>query len=548
MSEEQSRPGEPEYLAQTPSGSGPHRGRRLAVLGVAAAGVVGVVGLGSWAAVSLMGGGAQPAEAIPANALGYVSLDLDPSAAQKIEAVRILEKFPAIDEELEISSRDDLRRWVFEQIQQDGTCTDLDYATDVEPWIGDRVALAGVPGDSKGDQPTPLVALQVTDADAATEGITRLAECGEAGEDFGVAIAGDYALISDSQEHADGLAASVENGSLADDAEHQTWMDRVGDPGIVTMYVAPGAVAALVDLQETMSGEMSPLPGARANPMFPTQPDDDAVRRQLAKMAEDFRGLAGVVRFEDGAVEAEFAGDTTGEDLASDGRAGVTELPDSTAVAFGVALPEGWAQRYLDTVGELMGPGGSMEQLLRDAEAMTGLELPEDIERLLGDGFAVAVDSSLDLGAASRDPMSVPAGIRVSGDPAEITDVVTKIKAALGPEADVVAVEEGEGVVALGVEPGYVSELAGSGELGDQATFQDVVAEPDRAAAVFFLDFDAVEEWVAQGMAQEMTQGGGGDESDQQVRENIAPLRALGISSWLDDDGTERALLRLSTD
>ena len=538
------RPGEPEYLGDTPSTPTERGGRKWPLLGIAAAGVVGVVGLGGWAAMSLMGGGSQPAEAVPANAIGFVSLDLDPSAAQKIEAVQILRKFPAIEKDLKVSSQDDLRRWVFEEMQKDGVCEDLDYAADVEPWIGDRLAVAGVPAERAGGDPTPLVALQVTDAEAAKAGIARLAECGEAGADFGVAISGDYALVSDSQAHADALAASVAEGTLADDADFQKWTERVGDPGILTMYAAPGALDHLVDMQAAMPDELSGMPGSPMNPMFP-QPDRAAMDKQLEQMAEDFEGMAGVIRFEDGAVEAEFAGESTPEDLMTpDGRAGVTELPESTALALGVSLREGWAQQYVDLLGQMMGAGGSVDQMLAQAEAMTGLELPEDIERLFGDGFALAVDRDLDVAAASQDPAAVPAGIRVSGDPAEINAVVAKIKAAIGPQADVLVVEEGDGVVAFGLAADYVRELAGEVALGDQATFQDVVPEADNAGALLFLDFDAVEQWVAQGMEQ----SGQAGPAERRVQENIAPLRALGLSASVDDDGSERALLRLSTD
>jgi hypothetical protein len=384
----------------------------------------------------------------------------------------------------------------------------------------------------------------VTDAEAAKAGIERLAECGEAGADYGVAISGDYALVSDSQAHADALAASVEEGTLADDADFQKWTERVGDPGIVTMYAAPGALGALHDMQAAMPDELSGMPGGRMNPMFP-QPDEAAMDKRLEQMAEDFEGMAGVIRFEDGAVEAEFAGESTPEDLMTpDDRTGVTELPESTALALGVSLREGWAQQYVDLLGQMMGAGGSVDQMLAQAEAMTGLELPEDIERLFGDGFALAVDRDLDVAGASQDPAAVPAGIRVSGDPAEIKAVVAKIKAAIGPQADVLVVEEGDGVVAFGLAADYVRELAGEGALGDQATFQSVVPEADNAGALLFLDFDAVEQWVAQGMEQ----SGQAGPTERRVQENIAPLRALGLSASVDDDGSERALLRLSTD
>ena len=158
---------EPEYLEP---GSGPadsgepprsSRGRRTGLVAGAAVAVVAAVGVGAYGVVQLMAGGSSPATAVPADAVGYVSLDLDPSASQKIEAFKILRKFPAIKEQL--GSRDDLRKAVFDEIQKSGDCKSLDYARDIEPWIGDRIAVAAVPDSKQGAK--PLVVLQVTDQD-----------------------------------------------------------------------------------------------------------------------------------------------------------------------------------------------------------------------------------------------------------------------------------------------------------------------------------------------------------------------------------------------
>jgi hypothetical protein len=132
----------------------------------------------------------------------------------------------------------------------------------------------------------------------------------------------------------------------------------------------------------------------------------------------------------------------------------------------------------------------------------------------------------------------------VSGDPREIREAVDKVKKAVGPDAESLVVEEGDGVVALGLDPDYVRTLAEAGGLGDDAVFQDVVPDADRAGGALFVNFDSVEEWVAQAMS-----GAGQMAPDEkQVRENLAPLRALGMSSWVEDDGSQGGLLRLSTD
>ena len=107
--------------ARSDSGGPPARGRRTVLVAGAAVAVVAAVGVGAYGVVQLMSGGSSPATAVPADAVGYVSLDLDPSASQKIEAIKILRKFPAIKKQL--GSRDDLRKAVFDELRKSGDCT-----------------------------------------------------------------------------------------------------------------------------------------------------------------------------------------------------------------------------------------------------------------------------------------------------------------------------------------------------------------------------------------------------------------------------------------
>src|SRR5690349_6472483 len=88
--------GPPETLdfgggQRLPRPAGRRRGVLVVVGAVAAVGVAGA----SWAALSFFSTGPQPAEALPASTIGYLSVDLDPSGGQKIEALRTLQKFPA---------------------------------------------------------------------------------------------------------------------------------------------------------------------------------------------------------------------------------------------------------------------------------------------------------------------------------------------------------------------------------------------------------------------------------------------------------------------
>jgi hypothetical protein len=63
-----------------------------------------------------------------------------------------------------------------------------------------------------------------------------------------------------------------------------------------------------------------------------------------------------------------------------------------------------------------------------------------------------------------------------------------------------------------------------------------VVEHADDAAAVLYIDFDAGDDWLAE-LA--------GD--DDEVRDNLAPLAALGMSGWVDGD-TAHTVIKVTTD
>jgi hypothetical protein len=521
------------------------------VLAAASLAVVAVVGVGGWGVAQLMSGGSSPASAIPGTAVGYVSLDLDPSASQKIEAIKMAKKFPGLDKQLDLGSRDDLRRWIFEQATKDSGCTDVDYDKDISPWIGQRIAVAAVPGTKNGKQGVfPLVALQADDEDAARAAVRKLDACGNdkgwvsdgpapKTPHTGVAFVGDYLLLSDRQADVDAAAKAVEKGSLEDDPDFQAWMGRVGDPGVVTGYASAKAPALISKMQTQKDyGWGAYTPGGDATP--PGSPF-----AKLGEVYKDFQGMAAVIRFHDGSLEAETvakglpAGMATGRQTGPD----VRTLPASTAVAMSVGLPHGWLRGYLDSMNQMIGGGQSLDQMLAEGEAQTGLKLPQDIETLLGDGVSVSVDSSMDLDALQKspDPSQVPVGLRIKGDPAQITRVIDKLKALAGPQADMVVVDKGDGVVAVGLQRRYVDQLLARGNLGSTSDFADAVPDADKAGSVLFVNFDAGDGW-----AEKL--GDLASDHDPKVRQNIAPLRALGISSWQDDSGVTHGLLRLTTD
>lgn len=512
---------QPEYLGSSAARTDPRQRppRRWGAVAAVAGGVALAAGVGGWGVAQLLAGGDGPASAVPSTAVAYLSVDLDPSATQKIEALRMLKKFPALDQQLDLGVRDDLRRWVFERLQEDDRCPGLDYARDVEPWLGDRMAVAAVPDD---DAPlAPLLVVQVSDREAAARGATALQACqgSKAGPPAGVAFVGDYMLLTQQQDDADTLAKAAEAAPLEEDPAYTTWMDEVGEPGVITAYVAADGPRLMAQTGAAPGeGGIAPLRG----------------------LWKDFEGMAAVVRFSGGSMEAEaVAKGLPAGVAATTQRTGpaLEDLPDSTAAALTVSLPEGWLQGYLDALEGVLGAdeqGGFWAGM----EAETGLALPEDLETMLGDGVSVSVDASADLGKLTLfgEPPEIPVALRISGDPQEITRVINVLRSQLGPDGDAVIVGAGKDVVVVGLQQEYVDQLLGTGNLGDLDAFRSVLPEADRATGALFVNFDAGDGWL-DALA----------DADAEAAANLRPLDALGVSTWREDD-VQHGLLRLTTD
>ena len=300
--------------------------------------------------------------------------------------------------------------------------------------------------------------LQVTDEDAADDGLTALQACATTAEgdsDGGWAIADGWVVIAETDEVAQGVADDAAEGTLADDATYQQWMDEVGDAGIMTAYVAPAAGEFMADGLDdltglfgggedfaTSSGYVDPDDGrvGRGGGRRPTPCPRTTVPDEVDSALRDFEGMAMTMRFDDGAVELEMAGDpgvTEPSLYGSDQGADMVQtLPEDTAVAIGVGFADGWFGDALDRFASYAGDGTTADDLIAEAEEATGLDLPDDVETLFGDSFALALSSDFDPEAffEAPDPAGFPVAAKVQGDPDGIAAVLDKLLAQLPPE------------------------------------------------------------------------------------------------------------------
>jgi hypothetical protein len=502
----------------------------VSLLAAVAVVVALVLAGGAYAAYSFLDGdGPRPVDVLPDSTVALVSVDLDPSASQKIAAIRTIRKFPALKKSLGLQPEDDLRRFVFDKITQEGDCKGVDFERDVKPWLGKRAALAAV--DLGGKHPSPAIALQVSDADKARAGVDALVACSRA-EDFAFVVGDDYVIASDSAAHAKAIRDRARSHPLADDATYRRWTNEVGDAGVVNFYVAPRAAGYLDTLLDDIGPGLMGL--GRLSSSSGSDPLDSA-RAAL----DGFKGLGGTVRFVDGGMELALAGGGI-QQLKSTATVGaqIGDLPADTAIALGFGVDKDFAQRMLD---QMVKPGDP----LTDIEQDTGLDLPGDLQTLLG----TAVTASLGGDApASLDDVKgvedVPAGVVIHGDADGITRVITKIEDRLGMHlSDVPIVVQASGDrVALATSKEYADDLLGAGRLGAQDNFRSAVPDADRTTGVLYLDFDSKWRDSLVRLATE-DDSASGAEADA----NTAPLRSLGVSTWQDGE-VSHALVKLSTD
>ncbi|SDU52599.1 DUF3352 domain-containing protein [Jiangella alkaliphila] len=509
----------------------PRKRRGLLAGGIAAAVLLaGSGGVFAWQALD--GGGTQPHDVLPADAIGYVRLDLDPSAGQKIEAFRFLQNFPLFTEATGITDENvDLRERFIDELASATGC-DIDFATDVEPWAGERVGAAMTPAAGDSGQPGYVVALQTGDEEAATAAIDRILGCGGAeaeSEGLGHAYVDGYLLVTDTQENADTYADAAADSSLADNPEFALAMDQLGEQGIASAWFSG---AAMFDAFDGSASAFGIGAGASGNDV-PTM--DDA--REL--IDETYRSVALSVRFDD--RYAELAGVVTGSSYhALDGGGVNASVPDDTSFFLGAHDAGQYVRDNWDASLESLPGGGDM---LAELEAQTGLVLPDDLATLLGDELLVAADAGsadIDALAESGDFSSIDIGARVVTDPDAFADLWERLQglaADAGAPLDELPLQTTDDGFVLATSEDYAAQLLDGGGLGDTDAYRTAVADAADADSVFFLNIDTLEHLL----------DGAGDSLGEAERQSIEAVQAIGMAMHYNEGNMELSL-RVTTD
>ncbi|MGH9282092.1 MAG: DUF3352 domain-containing protein, partial [Acidimicrobiales bacterium] len=193
----------------------------------------------------------------PPDALGFVSLNLDPSIEQKRNLLSIARRFPG--------ARDTVKG-EFEEAKDElikdllGEESGLDYEKDVKPWLGNEVALAILP-PAADEGPSFVAMVETGDEAQARETLEKATASG----DFGgaSAVVDDFVLISeqdgdeDDQAPLDRVAAQARKGegSLADSDAFNEVVDELAGDRLVLLWA--DLKEALTVLQE--EGDLPPF-------------------------------------------------------------------------------------------------------------------------------------------------------------------------------------------------------------------------------------------------------------------------------------------------
>lgn len=466
--------------APEPAGRGGRSGPLL--IGLVGAGALAVAGAAVAVASFLGGGGTQPEEVLPRTSMAMVKLDLDPAAGQKLAIYRLGKRFPSLSDDLRDADKikDELLSALLDDVEE------VEYERDIRPWIGDRVALAMVPG---AEEPEPLAAVAFTDRAKAEEGLKKLQQ----NDDemfFGFSEKADYVLVGSSQSTVD--AALAPEQVLADSESWDKGMDALDGDQIVTAWGDLAAIWAALPAEARDA----------AGQAYGIEAGVDVTGTLVAglRAADEHLELVGK------GIDLESSLGLTSLVGAEKGSGLVQGLPADTVAALSVTgLGAGLAEAFETGLGD-DDPLG----LLQSAEGL-GLSLPDDLRVLLGNETVLAAFGESDFAARSRTDE-----VDAAHDAAQ---AIASLVSGGGDTSQVLRrLEDG---IAVASSPRALEAIStNGGGLGDSAAFRKAVPDATDAGFLAYVDVARVVELAGQDLGEHAA--------------DVAQLQSVGITATSD--------------
>lgn len=492
--------------------------------------------------VLLLGGVSdRAATLVPADAIAYANVYLQPSTSQQTRLGALLGRLPGFEDSSNIDEKID-------EIAQNLLSTaGVDYRADVRPWLGNQASIALLPAVDEGGQPTAVAFLAVTDESEARAALSRATSASRAQSETAdhagteVTVAGEtaWAFVDDLlviSQQVVGVEASVDvragDPSLAGSTTFRDTMSDLPADHVASVYLDLSRLTQL-------AGSTTELAGWSA-------------AGAALLVEEGGLRLAGSAPFDEaGASASPSAGTVGGEPSIL-----VEWMPADTqaeAVIFGA--------RGLLEDAESAAAGSEQGQPLTDALATArtisalalGLDFDADILPLFDRDVAVAVSGLrdgvpagqlllhpadpeaaaevLDRLASSLEGLGATIATRPGGEQAQITNVEV-------PDVGSAAFAVHDGVVILGLTADDVAAAIDAKESGDN------LASSDAYAATFELagQRGGTELYIDIGAALETTQAAAQLPTD--ARDILSQLGAFGFTAPSRNDRVDfRAVL-----
>lgn len=425
------------------------------VIGAIATVVAVTAGAGAYAAMQLRGGGRQPEALAPATSFAFAKLDLDPAAGQKLAVRELMTKFPdAPQGELEEVFDEFLRTAL-----QDSD--DVDYDRDIDPWLGDRIGIAGFAGPD--GEPSVLGIIQSKDDDAARPALERLSAAADSESAY--LLRDGYVLVAQDQTALDLATSELSDGALADSGEYGADVGALSSDQILTAWI--DTERAFDAMATTLGDDADEIP--------------DEVRERLkGRLALGVHAAADFVEVEGVSV----GGSTDGLDGGFPTL--LAGLPETTVAAISATGVGDQVDTALDTLGAYpMLP--SREELAREVYSAIGLDLEADLLPLLGDEIAMVLGEVPDLSGEEVPDLAL---MSLVDDPARAAKVTVKIQDLAGQHGLPVHSAVVGRTFFVASDAKYVRTLSGDGaKLADTRRFRRAVGElGDDVAFVAYAD------------------------------------------------------------
>ena len=496
--------GQPYGPGGTPMPPAPKARTKPAILAAVAVGAVAVLGGGGvFAYQKLAASGAQPDSVIPASAIVYTRVDLDPSAGQKIAAMRLLSKIPAVKDVQSGSA--DIREAIWNKIAaQDKDLKSVNFANDIKPWLGNRAAFAVLSSTDTKKQPPALFALAVTDEAKAKEWATSMLAKKSSNSDTDVTPRSGFLLFT-SKKDTSTILAELDKGSLATNKDYVGDVAALGDQGIASMWMDLTAISK----SSLMDAAKSASPTSAAS-----LPKDAVQGRALAavRMDANYLELAGILR----------GGKDTGITPAP---AQVGTLPADTAIAVGIGsagdiIAKSWAD-----IAKSLGPKD-----IADVERKSGLKLPDDLTNLFGDSLTLAAPAQDFTKMGSAGPTLGAKTVAKDGTKAK--SVLDALLSDSGMDSQVATRQDGNSVY-IATSQEYIAKLSQAGTLGQDEAYRLAVPD-DKSHFVVYVHLDPLEGQYLDQMS-----------NSNEYKEALKGIRAVGISSRVTAPGEGAFTIRL---